>query len=40
MLKSIRRVQMHIFGNCGHWVQVEKKDEFEQLVNNFLRDGR
>lgn len=39
MLKQIKRVQMHVFGNCGHWVQVERKAEFEQLVNSFLGDA-
>lgn len=36
MLKQIRDVQLHVFGGCGHWVQVEKKHEFEQLVRGFL----
>lgn len=36
MLKRIRNVQMHVFGNCGHWVQVERKAEFERLVVDFL----
>lgn len=36
MLKQIRDVQLHVFGGCGHWVQVEKKHEFEQLVRAFL----
>ncbi|WP_433622235.1 alpha/beta fold hydrolase [Nocardia sp. CA-120079] len=36
MLKSIRNVQMHIFGNCGHWVQLERAREFERLVGDFL----
>lgn len=36
MLKDIPRVQLHVFGECGHWVQVEKKDEFEQLVSQFI----
>ncbi len=39
MLKNIRRVQLHVFGDCGHWVQVEKKADFERLVTGFLRDG-
>ncbi|MBK0422024.1 alpha/beta fold hydrolase [Leucobacter sp. CSA2] len=39
MLKQIRRVQLHVFGNCGHWVQVERKAEFERLVADFLTDG-
>lgn len=36
MLKDIPRVQLHVFGECGHWVQVEKKEEFERLVSQFL----
>lgn len=36
MLRHIRDVQLHVFGGCGHWVQVEKKHEFEQLVRGFL----
>ena len=38
LLRNIRTVQMHIFGNCGHWVQVERKSEFERLVQDFLED--
>lgn len=38
MLANIRNVQMHIFGNCGHWVQVERKAEFERLVSDFLAE--
>jgi pimeloyl-ACP methyl ester carboxylesterase len=40
MVKNIRRVQLHVFGNCGHWVQVEKKPEFERLVTGFLQDSK
>lgn len=36
MLKHIRRVQLHVFGDCGHWVQVERKAEFERLVSDFI----
>ncbi|WP_063043900.1 alpha/beta fold hydrolase [Nocardia pseudovaccinii] len=36
LLKNIRNVQMHIFGNCGHWVQLERAREFERLVRDFL----
>jgi 4,5:9,10-diseco-3-hydroxy-5,9,17-trioxoandrosta-1(10),2-diene-4-oate hydrolase len=40
-LKLIRRAQLHVFGGCGHWAQLEKFDEFNQLVISFLeRDGR
>ncbi|GAA2411778.1 alpha/beta fold hydrolase [Actinomadura vinacea] len=38
MLKQIRDVQLHVFGNCGHWVQLERRHEFERLVTDFLRE--
>lgn len=36
MLRYIRDVQLHVFGNCGHWVQLERQAEFERLVSDFL----
>ncbi|MEU6798655.1 alpha/beta fold hydrolase [Nonomuraea wenchangensis] len=36
MLKQIRDVQLHVFGRCGHWVQLERQQEFEHLVTGFL----
>jgi 4,5:9,10-diseco-3-hydroxy-5,9,17-trioxoandrosta-1(10),2-diene-4-oate hydrolase len=38
MLKQIRNVQLHVFGNCGHWVQLERQRDFERLVTDFLAD--
>jgi pimeloyl-ACP methyl ester carboxylesterase len=38
MLKQIRNVQLHVFGNCGHWVQLERQHEFERMVTDFLSD--
>ncbi|GBE67326.1 4,5:9,10-diseco-3-hydroxy-5,9,17-trioxoandrosta-1 (10),2-diene-4-oate hydrolase [Mycobacterium sp. MFM001] len=35
-LKTIPRVQLHVFGQCGHWAQVEKFDEFNKLTIDFL----
>ncbi len=35
-LKMIRRAQLHVFGGCGHWVQLEKFDEFNRLAIDFL----
>lgn len=37
MLKLIPDVQLHVFGSCGHWVQLERQAEFERLVVDFLR---
>jgi 4,5:9,10-diseco-3-hydroxy-5,9,17-trioxoandrosta-1(10),2-diene-4-oate hydrolase len=38
-MKLIRRVQLHVFGGCGHWVQLEKFDEFNRLAIGFLETG-
>jgi 4,5:9,10-diseco-3-hydroxy-5,9,17-trioxoandrosta-1(10),2-diene-4-oate hydrolase len=35
--KLIRRAQLHVFGGCGHWAQLEKFDEFNRLAIDFLR---
>ena len=29
--------QLHIFGRCGHWTQIEHAAAFCQLVTNFLK---
>ncbi len=38
-LKQIPRVQLHVFGQCGHWAQLEKFDEFNKLTIDFLGGG-
>ena len=38
-LKLIRRAQLHVFGRCGHWAQLEKFDEFNKLAIGFLEGG-
>jgi 4,5:9,10-diseco-3-hydroxy-5,9,17-trioxoandrosta-1(10),2-diene-4-oate hydrolase len=35
-LKVIRRAQLHVFGGCGHWAQLEKFNEFNRLAISFL----
>ena len=35
-MKMIRRAQLHVFGGCGHWAQLEKFDEFNRLAISFL----
>ena len=34
--RRMPNAEMHIFSNCGHWAQVERKDDFERLVIDFL----
>ena len=38
-LKQLRKAQLHVFGNCGHWAQLEKFDEFNELTLRFLAGG-
>jgi 4,5:9,10-diseco-3-hydroxy-5,9,17-trioxoandrosta-1(10),2-diene-4-oate hydrolase len=38
-LKTIPRAQLHVFGRCGHWAQVEMADEFNRLTTAFLTEG-
>lgn len=39
LLEWIDNSQLHIFGRCGHWTQIEHADEFARLVTGFLGDG-
>lgn len=32
----IKKSQLHIFGECGHWSQIEHKDRFNKLLLDFL----
>jgi 4,5:9,10-diseco-3-hydroxy-5,9,17-trioxoandrosta-1(10),2-diene-4-oate hydrolase len=34
--KTIPRAQLHVFGHCGHWAQLEKFDEFNRLALHVL----
>ncbi len=38
-LKRIPDVQLHVFGRCGHWAQMERTDEFDRVVLGFLAAG-
>ncbi|MGY0194190.1 alpha/beta fold hydrolase [Leptothrix sp. BB-4] len=31
--------QLHVFGHCGHWTQIEHAQRFVRLVGDFLREG-
>ncbi|MBF4163786.1 alpha/beta fold hydrolase [Nocardioides acrostichi] len=35
-LRMIPDAQLHVFGNCGHWVMIEAKEAFEKAVLGFL----
>jgi 2-hydroxymuconate-semialdehyde hydrolase len=36
LLEQIEHAELHIFGRCGHWTQIEHKDRFNQLVASFI----
>ncbi len=35
----IPRAQLHVYGQCGHWTQIEHAARFAQLVGNFLAEA-
>lgn len=35
LANAVPNAEMHLFGHCGHWVQVEKRERFLQLVRAF-----
>ena len=35
----IDRAQLHVFGRCGHWTQIEHASRFARLVNDFLTEA-
>ena len=36
LLEMIQHAQLHVFGECGHWVQIEQNKRFVELVSSFL----
>ena len=36
----IVRAQLHVFGQCGHWTQIEHAGRFARLVGDFLREAQ
>jgi 2-hydroxymuconate-semialdehyde hydrolase len=37
LIRLIDRAQLHIFGRCGHWTQIEHAREFADLLLNFFK---
>ncbi len=35
----ISRAQLHVFGRCGHWTQIEHSARFARLVGDFLAEA-
>ncbi len=39
LAQQIPKSQLHVFGQCGHWTQIEHTARFCQLVANFLNEA-
>lgn len=39
-MRLIRKCELHVFYDCGHWAMIERKDEFESVVRAFLLRDR
>ena len=38
LIHMISNAQLHVFGHCGHWTQLEPRDAFNRLVRDFLTE--
>ena len=34
-MRLIRKCELHVFYDSGHWAMIERKDEFESVVRGF-----
>ncbi len=39
LLERLPNVQMHVFGQCRHWIMIEHAAAFNQLLADFLEGG-
>lgn len=38
LFSLIEKSQLHVFGQCGHWTQIEHTQRFNTLVSDFLSE--
>jgi pimeloyl-ACP methyl ester carboxylesterase len=38
LLDVLPNAQLHVFGHCGHWTQLEPRNQFNRLVRDFLTE--
>lgn len=36
----IQKSQLHVFGQCGHWTQIEHNERFNTLLLNFFSENK
>ena len=37
LLHTLAHAELHVFGECGHWTQIERRDDFNALLVGFLQ---
>ncbi|WP_296055737.1 alpha/beta hydrolase [uncultured Amphritea sp.] len=40
LFTKIKNSQLHLFGSCGHWTQIEQANRFNHLVTTFLQENK
>jgi 2-hydroxymuconate-semialdehyde hydrolase len=36
LIQLLENAELHVFGKCGHWTQIERTEDFCALVDSFL----
>ena len=36
LLEHLKKAQLHVFSECGHWTQIEQKEKFNSLIQSFF----
>jgi 2-hydroxymuconate-semialdehyde hydrolase len=40
LFSMIQKAQIHVFGQCGHWTQIEHATRFNKLISDFFIEAR
>jgi 2-hydroxymuconate-semialdehyde hydrolase len=36
LIQALENAELHVFGKCGHWTQIERTEDFANIVELFL----
>ena len=39
LFELIQKAQIHVFGQCGHWTQIEHATRFNKLISDFFAES-
>lgn len=40
LFSMIQKAQIHVFGQCGHWTQIEHAARFNKLISDFFNEAQ